>query len=83
MQPTRSIYYARDATRLQGKGSVLKLALHVALAKVPQIAALAGTATVRLGDGEVLQGRLAAVDALLVVLDNLLCVFLRARDRRL
>lgn len=80
MQPARRVHDARDAAGLQGKGGLLELLLHVALAKVAEVAALAGAAAVGLGDGELLQGGVAALDALLVALDDLLGVILGARD---
>lgn len=80
MQPARRIHHSRNTTRLQRKRRLLKLALHIALAKVSQVAALARAAAVRLGDRQVLQRRLAAGDALLVRLDDCLRVLLGARN---
>lgn len=80
MQPARRIDHTRDLTRLQGKGSLLKLLLHVTLAEVTQVAPLTGTAAVGLGDGQVAKGDFAALDALLVALDDLLSLVLATGD---
>lgn len=78
MQSTGRVHDARDAAGLQRKGSFLELLLHVPLAKVAQVAALPGTAAVGLGDGQLLQGGVAALDALLVVFDDSLGLALGA-----
>lgn len=80
MQAARGVHDARDAAGLQGEGGLLELLLHITLAEVAEVAALPGAAAVGLGDGKVLQGGLAALDALLVALDDLPCVVLGARD---
>lgn len=54
---------------MQTKGGILKLLLHVTLAKVAEVAALAGGGAVGLGEGELAEGD-AAVDFCLVGLDD-------------
>jgi hypothetical protein len=71
VQPARRVDDAADLAGLQRKGGVLKLLLHVAAAKVAEVAPLARAAAVRLGLGQVAQARPAAPDRLLVALDDL------------
>lgn len=80
MQATRRVHHTRDVTRLERERGVLELLLHVSTAEIPQVAPLTRAATVGLGDCEVAEGDLAALDALLVSLDNLLCFFFAAGD---
>lgn len=71
-----------DAAHLAGleaKGGVLELLLHVALAKVAQVAALAGRGAVRLGGGDVAEAG-AQLDLLLVALEDRAGFFLGAGD---
>jgi hypothetical protein len=70
MQPTGRLDNATHLAGLERKCSLLKLLLHVSLAKVPKIPPLAGAAAVALGHGQLTQGSLAALDAGLVLLDN-------------
>lgn len=71
---------AAHLSRLQRKGGLLKLLLHVSLAKVAQVASLAGTAAVALGQGEFAEVDIAALDAGLVGLDDLAGIVLGASD---
>ena len=80
MQTTGRVHYTRDVTGLERKCGVLKLLLHVATAEVSQITPLACAAAIGLGDCEVTKGDLAALDAVLVCLDDLLCVVFAASD---
>lgn len=80
MQTTRSIDDARGAAGLQSESGLLELLLHVALTKVTEVAPLPSAAAVGLLDGQLLQGGLTALDALLVALDDLLSVGLGAGD---
>ena len=83
VQPTGRVHHTRDVTGLERERGVLKLLLHVATAEISQVAPLARAAAVGLGDCEVAERDLPALDALLVRLDDLLCVFLAAGDIRL
>lgn len=80
MQATGRVHNTRDITGLEGECGVLKFLLHVATAEITQVAPLTCAAAVGLGDCEVAQGDVAALDALLVGLDDLLCVFFAAGD---
>lgn len=71
MQPARGVHDARDLPWLQGKRGILELLLHVSSPKVAQVASLAGTAAVRLSQSQLAQRYLAALDLLLVTLDDL------------
>lgn len=80
MQAALSLDYAAHLSRLERKGGVLKLLLHVALAKVSQVAPLARAAAVALGQGELAEADVAALDAGLVGLDDVAGVVLGAGD---
>ena len=56
MQTARRVDDGADLSGLEGKGGLLKLLLHIALAKVAQVAALAGAAAVGLGLGQLAEG---------------------------
>jgi hypothetical protein len=80
MQATGRVHYARDVTGLECKCGVLELLLHVAAAEIPQVTPLTSAAAIGLGNCEVAEGDLAALDALLVSLDDLLCFVFAASD---
>lgn len=80
MQTAGRLDDAAHLAGLQAEGGVLKLLLHVALAKVAQIAALAGRGAVGLGQGELAQGDGARLDLLLVAAEDLEGLILGARD---
>lgn len=81
MQATGRFHNPRDLTGLQGKGGLLKGLLHVSFAKVTQIAALAGTTAVGLGNRQLGQGLFFGLDNLLVILlDDLSSFCLGAGD---
>lgn len=80
VQATGRVYHTRDVAGLERKGGVLELLLHVAAAEIPQVTPLTCAAAVGLGNCEVAEGDLAALDALLVGLDDLLCVVFAAGD---
>lgn len=80
MQATGCVHYTRDVTRLERESGVLELLLHVATAEIPEVAPLTCAAAIGLGNCEVAEGDLAALDALLVSLDDLLCFFFAASD---
>lgn len=80
MQAARGVHDTRDLARLERKCGVLKLLLHVAAAEIPQITPLACAAAVGLGDCQVAEGNFAALDAILVSFDDLLCVVFAASD---
>lgn len=80
VQATGRVHHTRDVTGLERECGVLELLLHISTAEIPQVAPLTCAAAVGLGDREVAEGDLAALDALLVGLDNLLCFFFAASD---
>lgn len=80
MQPASRLDHAAHLAGLQGERGVLELLLHVALAEVAEVAALAGGAAVALGGGELAEGRPARPDLLLVVADRGERLVLGARD---
>jgi len=55
-----------DLARLQGEGGILKLLLHVALAKEAKVSALARTTTIRLRHGQIPQSIRARANTLLM-----------------
>ena len=80
VETARRVDDARDLARLQGEGGVLKLLLHVTPSKVSQVAPLTRAAAVGLGQGQLAQGDLALLDALLVGLDDGVGLALAACD---
>lgn len=80
MQSAGRVHHTRDVARLECERGVLKLLLHVATAEITQIAPLTRAAAIGLGNCEVAEGDLAALDALLVSLDDLLCFVFAAGD---
>lgn len=80
MQSTRRLDNSRDLAGLQRKGGLLKLLLHVAFAEISQVSLLVGAAAVGLGVSQVAEGDLAALDALLVALDDAPGLVLAAGD---
>lgn len=70
MQAAIRLDHLAHLAGLQRKRSLLEGLLHVSLAKVPQITALAGAAAVALAHGQLAEGDLAALDAGLVALDD-------------
>lgn len=80
MQATGRVHHTRDVAGLERECGVLKLLLHVAPAEIPQVTPLTCAAAVGLSDCEVAEGDVAALDALLVGLDDLLCFFFAAGD---
>lgn len=80
MQPTRRVHHPGYLARLQRKGRLLKRLLHVAVAKDSEVTTLPGTAAIGLGHGQLAQGDLAALDTLLVSLDDLAGVVFGAGD---
>ena len=71
MQPAGGLHDAADLAGLEAERGVLELLLHVALAKVAEVAALAGAAAVGLGEGQLAEGDFAGLDLGLVGLDDL------------
>lgn len=80
VQATGRVHHTRDVTRLECECGVLELLLHVAASEITQIAPLTCAAAIGLGNCEVAEGDLAALDALLMGLDDLLCFFFAAGD---
>lgn len=80
MQTAGRLDDAAHLAGLQAKGRDLELLLHVALAEVAQVAALAGGRAVGLGEGELAEGDAAGVDLGLVGLDDGEGLVFRARD---
>lgn len=81
VQATGRLHDARHLAGLERKGGFLKGLLHVAFAKVAQVAPLTGTAAVGLGDGQLGQRLLLGLDDLLVVyLDDVSGLGLGAGD---
>jgi hypothetical protein len=80
MQTAGRLDDAAHLAGLQAKGRDLELLLHVALAEVAQVAALAGRRAVGLGEGELAEGDAAGVDLGLVGLDDGEGLVFRARD---
>lgn len=80
VQPTRRLDHAAHLPRLERKSRILKLLLHITLAKVPEITALAGRRAVALGEGQLPEGNGARLDLLLVGEDDLHGLILGARD---
>lgn len=80
MQATGRVHHARDVAGLERERGVLELLLHVAAAEIPQVAPLTCAAAVGLGDCEIAEGDLAALDAFLVGFNDLLCVIFAPGD---
>lgn len=80
MQATSSLDHSGQLADLERESSILKLALHITLAKVAQVAALAGTAAVTLSNGKFGQRSLARTDLLLVAAKDGVCLVLGALD---
>ena len=71
MQPAGRLDDAADLAGLETERGLLELPLHVALAKIAQVAALAGAAAVGLGEGQLAEGDVARLDLGLVRLEDL------------
>lgn len=80
MQTTARLDDATHLARLEGEGGLLKLLLHHVLAEESEVAVLPGGGAVGLCEGEVAEGSLAGLDALLVGFDDLLGLFAGPRD---
>ena len=80
MQPTGGIHDAADLTGLERKRRVLKLLLHVAAPKVPQVAPLAGGRAVGLGQGQLAERDGPGLDALFELLEDLARLLFGAGD---
>ena len=80
VQTTSSLHNTAHLARLEAKGGILKLLLHVSLAKVAEVASLARRGAIRLGEGELAEGDAARLDLVLVGLDDLVGVLLGAGD---
>lgn len=83
MQSTCRLHDTAHLTGLESKGRILEFFLHVALAKVAEIAALAGRGAVGFGGGELTEGDFARLDSGLVGFDDLEGVVSGAGDFRL
>lgn len=83
VQPASRLNNTTHLTRLESESRILELLLHVALAKVAQVTALASRGTVGLGGGEIAEGNGSALDSRLVGLNDLEGFFFGAGDVRL
>lgn len=70
VQTTRRLDHAAHLAGLEVESGILKLLLHVALAKVSQVAALACGRAVGLGGGELAEGDVSRLDRGFVALDD-------------
>lgn len=74
------LHNSAHLARLEAKGSIFKLLLHVSLAKVSEVASLTGRRAVGFGESELTKCDTTRLDLLLVVLDDLKSLLLGARN---
>lgn len=80
MQAARRVYYATNLIGLQGKGSLLKLLLHIPPSEIPEVAALPCAAAVGFGNCKIPKRDAPALDGLLVPLNDLPGIVLASSD---
>lgn len=80
MKAASCLHNSAHLARLEAKGSIFKLLLHVSLAKVSEVTSLTGRRAVGFGESELTKCDTTRLDLLLVVLDDLKGLLLGARD---